>query len=150
MNYFAGRKEPTTDTEDTSYYSSSENPTDEQSSDDVDFEETIAKLKEKDKATLAKAKPKKAPKVDKYADKKRKPENDTRLDKVPDNYDAINMNDDRDVDGFLANILKMKEYKSLKNVSVTIKELVQYDAQDKEQNEMNKADNRANEKLDYE
>lgn len=27
MNYFAGRKEPVTDTEDTSYYSSSENPT---------------------------------------------------------------------------------------------------------------------------
>ena len=62
--------------------------------------------------------------MDKYADKKRKIENDTRLDKVPDNYDAINMNDDRDVDGFLANILKLKEYKSLKDISISIKQMV--------------------------
>lgn len=87
--------------------------------------------------------------MDKYADKKRKIENDTRLDKVPDNYDAINMNDDRDVDGFLANILKLKEYKSLKDISISIKQMVQYDAVDKEQNEMNKVDNQAG-KLDYE
>lgn len=150
MNYFAGRKEPVTDTEDTSYYSSSENPTDDQSSDDAHFEEIITKLKQKDKETLAKAKPKKAPKVDKYADKKRKVENDTRLDKVPDNYDTINMNDDRDADAFLAKILKMKEYKSVRDISVSLKELVQYDAQDKEENEMNKVDNHAAKKLDYE
>lgn len=81
--------------------------------------------------------------MDKYADKKRKVENDTRLDKVPDNYDAINMNDDRDVDGFLANILKLKEYKSVKDITVSLKQLVQYDAEDKEQNEMNKVDNQA-------